>query len=198
MKTTKRAVGLMYLYKGGVSLLIPGLVFVIIPSIEILAQEQVDEPLKIELHLEEGGNVLSDAKSFDVTNYTFSFAGLDNDNRNYVLEEGDVDIYAKTVRPSGTLNVENKTADPNIKETLILPFSGFFNVDGIRENIVTNQTQYLLSDGSVRMGDKLSWSDSTATLVLQPSGGNNDKMKGVMTIESAEQSTELEELGDSR
>ena len=33
--------------------------------------------------------------------------------------------------------------------------------------------------------------------MLQPSGGNNDKMKGVMTIESSEQSTELEELGKS-
>jgi hypothetical protein len=87
--------------------------------------------------------------------------------RNYILEDGSLAVFTSSVIIGGTLKVENNT-DSNVRETIVLPFNGQVNIKKIRENITTNQTDYVFGDGFVNIGDNLSWSNPAVKLVLHP------------------------------
>jgi hypothetical protein len=90
-----------------------------------------------------------------------------NSKKNPLDDNSSFSFSSSAAKTDLLLEEENNT-NPNVRETIVLPFNGQMNIEKIRENIATNQTDYVLGDGFLNIGDNLSWSNPAAKLVLYP------------------------------
>jgi hypothetical protein len=143
--------------------------------------------LLIHYDLIQSEDSIPESMFFDAVAYRLFFDGVNNgvnnQNPNYVLEGAfdEVLVSSSSVSLFGTLKITETTG--NMRQTVPYRIGGLIDIEGIRENTATGQTEYRLNGGFVNIGDDWRWRDPEGLLTLSPSNTGTGMLQGIPIIE---------------
>jgi hypothetical protein len=143
--------------------------------------------LLIHYDLIQSEDSIPESTFFDAVGYRFFFNGVNNSvnnqNPNYLLEGvfDEVLVSSSSVSLFGTLKITETKG--NMRQTVPHGISGLIDIESIRENTATGQTEYMLNGGLVNIGDDWRWREPKGLLTLSPSNTGTGMLQGVLIIE---------------